>query len=339
MWMKKLVTLAKDPLIKVSSRITSFLEPEYIYLPIDEEIRQNIDYKKVKKGDLLYSWQGKKQYSPVSGKIVGFLQNSQGLFLKIQNDYREEDSYNGVKEFTTMSIRTNFQSQIKNFPDFDWSKFKNQKTLILNGIEDEPYAATRTFLNKLKSQEILEMLDLLRETFQMNEVLLYLKENDRESIEAFSKYLGKGEISENGNLMFYDLRAYIAENGINIDPSVYTDYTQNNVYGIAQMEFSGTVTHGFSSVTLQKGSEVYGPGTVFDRGTYTVVIYGKGLGTAEYGLTVGGTSIGINEVSKSDTEIRYTVIFEKKVSRVEFKLYNNTDNAVEFYKIEIIPEK
>ena len=120
MWMKKLVTLAKDPLIKVSSRITSFLEPEYIYLPIDEEIRQNIDYKKVKKGDLLYSWQGKKQYSPVSGKIVGFLQNSQGLFLKIQNDYREEDSYNGVKEFTTMSIRTNFQSQIKNFPDFDW---------------------------------------------------------------------------------------------------------------------------------------------------------------------------------------------------------------------------
>lgn len=190
MWMKKLVTLAKDPLIKVSSRITSFLEPEYIYLPIDEEIRQNIDYKKVKKGDLLYSWQGKKQYSPVSGKIVGFLQNSQGLFLKIQNDYREEDSYNGVKEFTTMSIRTNFQSQIKNFPDFDWSKFKNQKTLILNGIEDEPYAATRTFLNKLKSQEILEMLDLLRETFQMNEVLLYLKENDRESIEAFSKYLG-----------------------------------------------------------------------------------------------------------------------------------------------------
>ena len=82
MWMKKLVTLAKDPLIKVSSRITSFLEPEYIYLPIDEEIRQNIDYKKVKKGDLLYSWQGKKQYSPVSGKIVGFLQNSQGLFLK-----------------------------------------------------------------------------------------------------------------------------------------------------------------------------------------------------------------------------------------------------------------
>ncbi len=157
--------------------------------------------------------------------------------------------------------------------------------------------------------------------------------------DTFSKYLGKGKISENGNLMFYDLRAYIAENGINIDPSVYTDYTQNNVYGIAQMEFSGTVTHGFSSVTLQKGSEVYGPGTVFDRGTYTVVIYGKGLGTAEYGLTVGGTSIGINEVSKSDTEIRYTVIFEKKVSRVEFKLYNNTDNAVEFYKIEIIPEK
>ena len=190
MWMKKLVTLSKDPLIKVSSRMTPFLEPEYIYLPIDEEIRQNIEYKKIKKGDFLYSWQVKSWYSPVSGKIIGFLKNSQGLFLKIKNDYREEDSYNGVKEFTTMSIRINFQNQIKEDSNFDRQKFDKKKTLILNGMEDEPYAATRTFINKMKSQEILEMLDLLRETFQMNEVLIYIKENDRESIESFSKYLG-----------------------------------------------------------------------------------------------------------------------------------------------------
>ena len=188
--MKKLLTIAKDASIKVSSQITNYLEPTHIYIPINEEILQNIEIKKVKKGEKLYFYQGKDFYSSVSGRIVGILKNQEKKYLEIKNDYKEEDMYQGMNEFTTVSIKTNFKQKIKECPNFDIGKFKNKKILILNGIEDEPYVANRPFIHKLETSSILQMLDCLSEVFNIPEVRIYLKETDRESIEAFEEMIG-----------------------------------------------------------------------------------------------------------------------------------------------------
>ena len=94
--MKKLLTIVKDVSIKVSSQITDFLEPTHIYLPIDEETLQNIEIKKVKKGERLYSFENQEIYSSVSGRIVGFLKKENKKYLEIKNDYKEEGTYNGM---------------------------------------------------------------------------------------------------------------------------------------------------------------------------------------------------------------------------------------------------
>ena len=107
--MKKLLTIAKDASIKVSSQITNYLEPTYIYLPITEEILQDVEIKKVKKGEKLYEINGKNIYSSVSGRIVGFLKKENKKYLEIKNDYKEEGTYNGMHEFTTVNIKTNFK--------------------------------------------------------------------------------------------------------------------------------------------------------------------------------------------------------------------------------------
>lgn len=188
--MKKLLTIAKDASIKVSSQITNYLEPTHIYLPITEEILQNTEIKKVKKGEKLYSYQGKDVYSSVSGRIVGILKTTEKSYLEIKNDYKEEDLYQGMHEFTTVNIKTNFSQKIKEYPNFDVQKFQNKKILILNGIEDEPYIANRPFIHKQETSSILQMLDCISEVFAIPEVRIYLKENDRESIEAFEERIG-----------------------------------------------------------------------------------------------------------------------------------------------------
>ena len=188
--MKKLLTIVKDVSIKVSSQITDFLEPTHIYLPIDEETLQNIEIKKVKKGEILYSFEDQEIDSSVSGRIVGFLKKENKKYLEIKNDYKEEGTYNGMHEFTTVNIKTNFKEKIKGYSYFNFDIFQDKKILILNGIEDEPYIANRPFLHKYETTSILEMLDCLAEVFCIPEIRLYLKENDRESIEAFQKYIG-----------------------------------------------------------------------------------------------------------------------------------------------------
>lgn len=188
--MKKLLTIAKDASIKVSSQITNYLEPTHIYLPITEESLQNIEIKKVKKGEKLYSYQGKDIYSSVSGRIVGILKNKEKKYLEIKNDYKEEDLYKGMHEFTTVNIKTNFKQKIKEYSNFDFQKFQNKKILILNGIEDEPYIANRPFIHREETLSILQMLDCIAEVFDISEVRIYLKENDRESIEAFEERIG-----------------------------------------------------------------------------------------------------------------------------------------------------
>lgn len=188
--MKKLLTIAKDASIKVSSQITNYLEPTHIYLPITDESLQNIEIKKVKKGEKLYSYQGKDIYSSVSGRIVGILKNKEKKYLEIKNDYKEEDLYKGMHEFTTVNIKTNFKQKIKEYSNFDFQKFQNRKILILNGIEDEPYIANRPFIHREETLSILQMLDCIAEVFDISEVRIYLKENDRESIEAFEERIG-----------------------------------------------------------------------------------------------------------------------------------------------------
>ncbi len=188
--MKKLLTIAKDSQIKVSSQITEFLEPENVYLPINIENINNMHKKNVKKGELLYQFDDLNIYSPISGKIVGVLNKKQKYFLVIKNDYHEEDLYKGANEFTTVNIKTDFEEKIKCYANFNWQLLDNAKEIVLNGIEDEPYIANKTFLHCYETSEILQMLDMIARTFKLESILICLKENDRESIEAFNKFLG-----------------------------------------------------------------------------------------------------------------------------------------------------
>ena len=193
--MKKLLTISKDASIKVASTIYDYLAADHIYLPIDPTDKLLIHSKNVTKGELLYRHKKKGYYSPVSGKILKIEEkkNKEGekqYYLNIKNDYQENDSYAGISEFTTVKISTDFVKKVQEYPDYSWYKFRRKEKIILNGMEDEPYVANKTFLHKYYAREILQMLDILGDVFKIPEIVLCFKENDRESIETVEAFIG-----------------------------------------------------------------------------------------------------------------------------------------------------
>lgn len=191
--MKRLLALVKDPSIKVKSTITDFLAPQRVWLKIDERAKILVSKKEILKSDPLFSLDDKIYYSPISGKIKNIEKrlNEEGkesLFLQVLNDYQDSDHYAGV-DFTTTIIEPTLQKKILNYEGYDWNKIKGKKSLVLNGIEDEVYLANRPFLHKYYHNEILLMLDAIAHTFGISVSKICVKENDRESIEAFQTVL------------------------------------------------------------------------------------------------------------------------------------------------------
>ena len=189
--MKKLLTIKKDNAIKVNSQITNFFEPSYVYLPISSQ--EKITKKKVKKGEVLYSVHNREIVSPISGTITEVVTFADEPYLEIANDFKEEDFYKGKNELTRTSLYKNFKENLTDCSWFLGEKLEGKKEIDLNAIEDEPKLASKTFLHVLEMEALLEMLDCLGNVFNISSLRVFLKETDRESIEAFLKYNGTYE--------------------------------------------------------------------------------------------------------------------------------------------------
>lgn len=193
--MKKLVTLKKDYSIKLNSRMTKDQTPKYIYLPIDEKAKIKSDFL-IKKEQRIT----KNRISPVSGRLVGSkycdtINEKAVKCFVILNDYKEtyQKRVASLKNITEVSLEK-IIIELKQHNETEISeKLKQCKkgcTIILNGMDDEPYVANEIFLSKEYSFEILETLDALREKFQASSTKVIIKCNDRDNIENFENQIG-----------------------------------------------------------------------------------------------------------------------------------------------------
>ncbi len=204
----KTVTLEKDYSIKLSSNVVDFIYPDHIFIPIYKGYKLQVKNKEqIKKEQLLLiNDQNVGIYSPISGIVVGAKEcmMSNGEMQKclvIENDFKEK-----MQKRTTM--RKNLKQLSQN--DFleiltnkavlnsdklselliDLFKNKSFNRILINGIEDEPYLASKIFLFKNYASEILETLSFLGRIFSTKDNIVVLKNNERENIESFANILG-----------------------------------------------------------------------------------------------------------------------------------------------------
>ena len=181
--MKRLASL-KTSNIKVSSFIEEYLFPQKIYLEISNKADLKIKSKKVYKGQLLYIDNNTSYYSPVSGHIIGINNN----YLEIENDFKEEDNYKGIDDFTTKTLKLSFKDKIHN-ANFDFNKIDKYQNIIVSGIEDQPYIINNTLLLEKYTSEILEMLDLIYNEYH-KDIIIVVKDNETTLINKISSLIG-----------------------------------------------------------------------------------------------------------------------------------------------------
>ncbi len=190
--MKKAVSILCPEKWKVNRQVKEFLTPDFVYLPISKEAKMLTKKRNVYKGDALYEYQKKTYYSPISGKIEKIVSLKQGekenYFLKILNDFQENDHYQGV-EHTTVMLTNDLKERIRNYHHHFFEDLKNCDTLVLFGLEKEPFLASQSILQEHHMDEICLFLDTLASCYHIDHIFLYFQENDQESIEAAEKIL------------------------------------------------------------------------------------------------------------------------------------------------------
>lgn len=187
------ISLKENNIKKVSSHITDFLTPNFIYVPIT-----NIKDLRLKSGDYIYKEQKiLNEYSPVSGHFVGINYNSsidsdKFLTLVIQNDgkelYKHPKKSNDLNKFNKENLLATLELDHKLF-----SKLKDIKSndlVIINAIEDEINSASKIMLLDKKADIILKTIDTLRTIFKLENIYLAIKNNDYNSVKKIIAHLG-----------------------------------------------------------------------------------------------------------------------------------------------------
>lgn len=185
----KLLSLKKDPNIKINNEITYYLNPDFVYLPGTKTL-VNQDAKVTKNMEVRPN-----VFSPVSGIAYG-LKNclfADGIHdaLVIENDFREvEKNSKNTRLKTTIDNILQILEQ-KNHRLL--SKFKNQNkftNIIINAIDDEPYVYNNIFILKENIIELLELFDELSFIYKSDVNYLVIKNTDSSIITECLNIIG-----------------------------------------------------------------------------------------------------------------------------------------------------
>jgi len=198
--------------MSISREIKEYLKPQMIYIPL--ESKNKTRYKHfVKEGDYVYKGQiiatSKENnfpiYSSVSGYVIKGMKkyNLNGEKVRcvvIENDFKEkQETRKGFKKNISDYTKEEFlkllqESSISGMGGGDYPtflKYNNEiDTLIVNGVECEPYITADYTVMKNYSEEILETIDAILEIMKIKKAYIVLKETNLKIINEFNKFIG-----------------------------------------------------------------------------------------------------------------------------------------------------
>ncbi len=184
----KNISIKKDNNILVSNFLDDFFDPKEVYIPIINKASLNIKTNTVKKGELLFSNNNQKLFSPISGTLKNIVTLNNQKYLVIKNNFKEEQRKKNKKKLK-YEKKEILELINKYYPEFNLEKIGD--TLYFKALTDDIYNANNKFIFDKYIDDILDVLDILREIDGFVEVKILLKENDSESISLFSNILGR----------------------------------------------------------------------------------------------------------------------------------------------------
>ena len=210
----KLITLKEEYDLILKETVTEYMNPNFIYLPINERIKSDI-----KMNDYIYKGQkiGEYLYSPISGNALDIIKLEDNKeYIIIENDFKEKfEVKNSVRKNLNKLQKEDLLNLIKEYNESLYDKFnKNYQKIIINGIEEQPYVGNNIFILKKYNKNILDLVDDLSEILKTKNNLILLKDTDYLNINCLNTILG---MYPNINIKFLPDKYLISKKEILLD--------------------------------------------------------------------------------------------------------------------------
>jgi electron transport complex protein RnfC len=183
--MNNKITIPESMNVIFDKDIHEFLNPDHVYIPIEPGFELN-----VKTGAFVYMEQvllskdNVKIYSPVSGKILGKttsmkLNNKDLECIVIENDFKESlKKKTPATKYINEYSKDQINDLIVKFNAIDRKLIYGAKTLVINGIDKDPFEHTSSYIINTYSDKILETIDALASILGCEETILAINNAD-----------------------------------------------------------------------------------------------------------------------------------------------------------------
>lgn len=198
---------------RVVTKIEKYNKPEVIYIPLED--KTGITYKYiVKEGDYINKGQvvavNEKTNFPIHSSVSGYASFGSNKIINtgkkvkciaIENDFKEKyQKSKMLKKDLSTYTKEQFIEDLKEnaiiglggsaFPTYLKYNNDNIKYLLVNGVECEPHISSDKALMYNYSENILEAIDAIITINKIKKAIVVIKESDKSSYEALSKYIG-----------------------------------------------------------------------------------------------------------------------------------------------------
>ena len=193
--MKSITNIKKSKNFIINKQLKNYLDPDYIYVPIKENDKIKIkNHEEIYKGSIILKKENDNYYSSVSGTVIGAtkvndLFNTERNAIVIENNFKEKrEKKVGTKKYINNYSKEEVNKLIKEFNVS--SKTIKGKTLIINGIDLDPFEENYSFIIKKYSDRILECADALCEIFKIKKCYFAIKNSDAENVNMLINNIG-----------------------------------------------------------------------------------------------------------------------------------------------------
>lgn len=193
--MKKAISIINNT--QLNDEVEDFLNPDHIYIPIYSKDNILVEVgAKVLKEEPLIKRSNETIYSSISGTLIGttesmYLNNSPVECLVIENDYKER-VYNkkGAVKYISEYNEKELLALIKKYGVQEKELKGEFKTIIINGIDKDPYERTYSYLLNNHCIKILEVIDALSSIFNLENTILAINNHDNSNIVNLTNHIG-----------------------------------------------------------------------------------------------------------------------------------------------------
>ena len=214
----------------------TYLSPEFIYVPFDSIDKLQLSKNKLVNHNTLLGERdnGKKIFSPVSGKVIGakemIYKSGKCKSLVIENDFIDKKEKLNPTRNLSKTKKSDIVESLKKY-GLD-NKINSKTTLVVNSLYDKNYDLKDMVINYECYEEILEAIDEFMSAFGMKNCYICVDRNDLYSIEAYNKYINaflnicmvhSNKKFKDSTCVFYNVEEILA-----IHKAISLDYMYDN---------------------------------------------------------------------------------------------------------------